>query len=144
MAAVAAAVLQSFACATVARGAGPTQEVLVTSTPAGAQVFIGNRMVGVTPVRLDLERRASRIVLRLHKDGFAPQTIPLTQSLSRWMALDLFPLNPYIGQGLSSAEQSPTKWQRAGALALAFGIDFLTGAAYQLPAAVTAVLAPIR
>ena len=110
----------------------------------GAQVFVGNRPVGVTPARLELKRRDSHIVLRLEKDGFTPQHVPVTQSFSGWMALDLFPLNPYIGQGLSSSTQNPTKGQRAGALALAFGIDVLTGAAYTLPAAVHAVLTPIR
>jgi len=116
--------------------------VLVTSVPPGARVFLGNSMVGTTPVRLDLKRRDSRIVLRLELDGFAPYGLPVAQSLSGWLALDLFPLNPYIAQGLSSAEQA--KWQRASGLALAFGIDFLTGAAYTLPAVVHAVLTPIR
>jgi hypothetical protein len=144
VAAVGIALLQSTGCATMARGPGSTQEVLVTSMPPGAHVFIGNRMVGTTPVRLDLKRRDSRIVLRLEMDGFAPYGLPVTQSISGWLALDLFPLNPYIAQGLNSAERGPTKWQRAGALALAFGVDFLTGAAYTLPAAVHAVLTPTR
>ena len=112
----------------MARGAGRTQTVAVTSAPAGAQVFIGTQMVGVTPVRLDLPRRDSRIVLRFEKEGFAPQQVPVRQSLSGWMEFDLFPLNPYIAEGLNSADQGPTKWHRAGALATAFGVDFLTGA----------------
>jgi len=144
VAAAGMAVLQSAACATMARGTGPTQVVVVTSTPSGAQVFVGSQAVGVTPVRLDLRRRDSHIVLRFEKEGFAPQRVPVTQSLSGWMAFDLFPLNPYIAQGLNSQDQSPTRWQRAGALTLAFGIDFLTGAAYTLPSVVTAVLTPIR
>ena len=144
MVAIGIAGLHSLGCATMARGAGAEQEVLVTSTPAGAHVFFGDRIVGVTPAHVDLKRRDSHIVLRLEKDGFAPQQVRVTQSFSGWMALDLFPLNPYIGQGLSSQDQNPTKVQRAGALALAFGIDFLTGAAYTLPAIVHTVLTPIR
>jgi len=136
--------LHSTACATMARGAGSTQNVLVTSAPSGAQVFIGQRPVGVTPVRLDLKRRDSRIVLRVEQDGFMPQDIPVRQSLTGWLAFDLFPLNPYIAQGLNSADQGPTKWQRAGLLTLAFGVDFLTGAAYTLPPVVHAVLSPLR
>jgi hypothetical protein len=143
VAAVGMAVLQSVGCATMARGARPTQEVLVTSAPAGAQVFLGGRTVGVTPVRLDLKRRDSHIVLRLEKEGFAPQELRVTQSMSGWLALDLFPLNPYIAQGLPSGS-GPAKWQRAGALVLAFGIDFVTGAAYTLPGAVHAVLTAVR
>lgn len=141
---VATTSLPGVGCATVVRGASRTQTVLVTSAPAGAQVFIGDQPVGVTPVRLDLKRRDSRIVLRLEKEGYVSQRLPVTQSLSGWMALDLFPLNPYIGQGLSSSEQNPTKRQRAAALAIAVGIDFLTGAAYTLPAAVHAALTPVR
>ena len=107
-------------------------------------MFIGSRVVGVTPVRLDLPRRDSRIVLRLEKEGFAAQHVPVRQSLSGWMVFDLFPLNPYICQGLNSADQCPTKTQRAGALAVTFGVDFLTGAAYTLPAVVHAALTPVR
>jgi PEGA domain len=142
MATLGVALLHSTACATMARGAGGTQEVIVTSAPAGARVFIGNTIVGLTPVRLDLKRRDNHIVLRFEKEGFEPRQIPVKQSVSGWLALDLFPLNPYICQGLNSADQCPTKWQRAGALTLAFGLDFLTGAAYTLPPAVHAVLTP--
>jgi hypothetical protein len=143
VAAVGMAALLSVGCATMARGVGPTQEVLITSAPAGAQVFLGSRILGVTPVRLDLKRRDSQIVLRLEKEGFAPEQLRVTQSMSGWLAFDLFPLNPYIAQGLPSG-RGPTKWQRAGVLALAFGIDLVTGAAYTLPGAVHAVLTPVR
>ena len=141
---VAMAALQAAACATVVRGTAATQQVLVTSAPDGAQVFIGNQPVGVTPVTLDLKRRDSHIVLRLEKEGFATQRLPVTQSLSGWMAFDLFPLNPYIEQGASSSNTHLTKKLRVGVLSLAFGIDVLTGAAYTLPAVVHAALTPIR
>ena len=141
---VALAALQAMACATVVRGTEATQPVLVTSVPEGAHVFIGSQPIGVTPVKLDLKRRDSHIVLRLEKEGFAPQRVTVTRSLSGWMALDLFALNPYIGQGVSSSAQQPTKGQRAGVIALAFAIDILTGAAYTLPTAVQVSLTPIR
>ena len=85
--------LQALACATVARGTTATQRVVVTSTPGGAQVFIGSQPLGSTPVTLNLERRDSHIVLRLEKDGYLPQRLPVKQSLSGWLALDCFPLN---------------------------------------------------
>jgi hypothetical protein len=141
---VALAALHAAACATIVRGTEPTQPVLVTSVPAGAHVFLGSQPVGVTPVTLDLKRRDSHIVLRLEKDGFAPERVPVRQSFSGWMALDLFPLNPYIGQGMSSSTQQPTKGQRAGVLALAFAIDVLSGAAYTLPAVLQVSLTPVR
>jgi len=67
--------------------------------PAGAQVLIDNRTVGVTPVRLDLKRRDSHIVLRLEKDGFAPHQLAVKQTLSGWLALDAGPLNPTSVRG---------------------------------------------
>ena len=57
----------STGCATIAHGS--KQDVMVLSDPTAANVFIGSKQVGVTPVRLTLKRR-NRTVLRFEKDGF--------------------------------------------------------------------------
>ena len=49
----------------------------VSSDPPGAQVFIGDESLGVTPVIVDLPRRERDLVLRLEKDGFVTGEVPV-------------------------------------------------------------------
>ena len=51
----------STGCATVMHGV--RQTVSVTSEPPGAEVFIGGKRAGVTPLWLNLKRRGDRVSL---------------------------------------------------------------------------------
>jgi len=70
----------STACATIIHGR--TQETAVTSEPPGAQVFIDKDLVGVTPTRILLNRRDSRVVLRFEKEGYVPENLALKRTFS--------------------------------------------------------------
>jgi len=144
------AAVWSGGCATIAHG--PRQTVTVTSEPSGAQVTVlsdpptGNRRVrskpGETPIKLELTRRESNFVVRLEKEGCLPAEVRLKRSVSGWIAGDLLPANPMNAQGLDSASDYPK--MAASGLALTFGIDFLTGAAFKLPSHVQAKLEGCR
>jgi hypothetical protein len=126
-------------CATIAHG--PHQTVTVISEPSGAQVTVlsdppkGERRIrstpGATPLKLNLMRRDPNIVVRLEKEGCLPVEVRLKRTVSGWIAADLVPANPMNAQGLDSAADYPK--MAASGLALTFGIDFLSGAAFKLP-----------
>ena len=133
-----AALLTAGACASI-RHPRP-QTVWVHSRPSGADLFIGERHVGATPVGIVPNRRARRTVLRLEKDGFAPTEVRLHRSLSRSLLGDLV----FPGAVSAAAGQEARGWEVthvfAGTLAFTLGIDFLTGAAFRFPGSVRATL----
>ena len=135
LAAVAAST--SIGCATMANGS--RQAVAVTSEPLGAHVYVNGKPAGTTPLRLDLKRRQKRTVLRVERDGFLPREIRLERTLSGWTAGNLVFANPYAGQGTSSPPKYSTQLLTT---ASGFGLDFLTGAAFQFPATVNVALEP--
>jgi hypothetical protein len=146
IAAVAAAA--STGCATLVHG--PRQTVTVRSEPSGAQVTVlsdrpgGARIVrsnpGVTPIRLRLTRRDPYIVIRIEKDGCSPAEVRLKRTISGWIASNLLFANPMAAQGLDSASDYPR--MAAQGLAVSFGIDFISGAAFKLPKTVQVTLEP--
>lgn len=127
-------------CATLAHGA--MQQVTLTSEPPGANVFVDNRNVGVTPVRVEMKRRNAHITVRFEKAGYTTAALRVTRTISRWLAADVaVSLNPMAAQGLNSVSQWPAV--AAQALGMTLGIDFLTGAAFAHPGVVHMVLVPI-
>ena len=131
-----------------APGRGTTmQEVHVSSEPAGAQVVLNGRVLGVTPTRVRLVRKNPNQVLRLLKDGYLPRDVPLKRRVSGAVAgnlpFALLALNPLSGQnGLADNPWSRSE-QAAWALtlpAIGVGVDFLTGAAYTLPSRIHVTL----
>ncbi len=74
------------------------QTVWVHSRPSGADVFVDDRHVGVTPVQLSPNRHDRRTVLRLEKDGFESEQLPIRRTLSRLLWGNLvFPALVSIG-----------------------------------------------
>jgi hypothetical protein len=140
------ALFLSTGCATVVHGS--RQTVTVTSDPSGAQVTVlsdpaaGSPVVrstpGVTPIQLRLTRRDPNIVIRLEKDGCPPAELRLKRTVSGWIAGNLLSANPFAAQGLDSA--SDYSRMAISGLAVTFGIDFLSGAAFKLPKTVHAVV----
>lgn len=128
-----------------------TQAVEVVSEPTGAQVLLAGQVVGITPVRVVLKRNGDRHVLRVVKEGYVPVDVPLKRSISGAVAgnlpFALFAWNPLSGpKGLAD-----NPWSHSQQVAYTFvfpavgvGIDFLTGAAYKLPARVEVVLEPLH
>jgi hypothetical protein len=136
-----AGALSAAGCATLAHGSH--QDVEIASEPPGASVRVGETLVGVTPARLSLERRQAHLVLRVEKEGFRPVEVPLVRKTSWWIALNVAAGGAqFANQGLSSTSQAATAAVVVGALA--FGTDYLSGAAYQLdPPRVHVVLEPL-
>jgi hypothetical protein len=83
------------------------------------------------------------IVLRFEKEGYRPAEISLKRTTSGWIALNaLAGASEFANQGLSSTGQQAGA--AAGVAAVSFGIDFLTGGAYQLdPPRVHVTLEPL-
>ena len=124
-----------------------TQIVEVISEPAGAQVLVAGRVVGTTPVRVLLKRSSTRHVLRVVKEGYAPVDVPLKRTLSGAVAgnvpFALLAWNPLSGL-------ADNRWSRGQQVVYSFvfpavgaALDFMTGAAYKLPARVKVVLEPM-
>jgi hypothetical protein len=77
-------------CATIAHGT--RQTVTITSDPSGASVTVlsktkdGGEILrstpGVTPIKLELTRGDSAIVIRVRKDGCAAVDVALKRSVS--------------------------------------------------------------
>lgn len=133
-----AACLASSGCATVINGS--TQRVAVASEPPGAQLYVNDAPVGVTPAFVDVPRRDPDLELRLEKDGYEPATLPLERSRSGWIAGNVLlagvPFNDYgVGQ-----------W--VGAMAM-YGVlgwlqDVRSGGGYKRPGLVRTSLTRIR
>ena len=95
--ALAAVVALSTGCATSMNGS--VQRVAVASDPPGAQVFIDDEPVGVTPAYLELDRRDGDLTLRLEKDCYQETVLPVPRRTSKWVAGNLLfagmPVNEY-------------------------------------------------
>ena len=95
--ALAAAAVLSTGCASMINSR--TQRVAVASDPPGAQVFIGDEPVGVTPAYLELDRRDGDLALRLEKDCYQETVLPVPRRTSKWVAGNLLlagiPINEY-------------------------------------------------
>lgn len=67
-------------CATMSRK--PEQRIPVTSSPAGATVFVNGMREGITPVEISLPRKIKNRVIRIESAGYDPVEIRLKRSLS--------------------------------------------------------------
>lgn len=133
-----AACIFSSGCATAINGT--TQRVAVASDPPGAQVYVNDAPVGVTPAFVDVPRRDSDLQLRLEKEGYEPTVLPLERSRSGWLAGNV------LFAGVPINEYTLEMW--VGAMAM-YGVlgslwDAKSGGAYKRLGLVRARLAPIR
>jgi uncharacterized protein YceK len=69
-------------CATIMHGG--SQPVGISSNPTGAQVFVDNQVMGVTPVTATLSRKDHHTV-RVEMPGYAPYEMKLTRGMSGWV-----------------------------------------------------------
>ncbi len=81
--ALAGAVALSTGCATSMNSS--MQRVAVASDPPGAQVFIDDEAVGVTPAYLELDRRDGDLALRFEKDCYQETVLPVPRRTSKWV-----------------------------------------------------------
>lgn len=63
---------------------GSSQDVVISSYPAGAKVTINGEEKGVTPTAVKLSRDNDYVV-QLTKEGYKPYAARLEQSLSGWV-----------------------------------------------------------
>jgi hypothetical protein len=78
---LAAVMLPCVGCASVTRGT--TENISIATTPAGATAEISGLEIPtacVTPCVVQAKRNAD-IIVTINKDGFEPQTIPLTKEV---------------------------------------------------------------
>lgn len=123
-----AIVLALSGCASIFNG--KSQSVVVNSVPEGASASITNRAgekvyAGTTPVTLTLNRgagyfKAETYTVNFAKEGFAPQQVTISGTLSGWYIGNLL-LGGFVGMVI---------------------VDPLTGGMYTLPETVSAELQP--
>lgn len=77
-----AALMTLTGCATIINGT--TQEIAITSEPAGARVVVNGFERGSTPIVLKLERDET-YVMTIKKDGFEDSSLSLNKSVSGWV-----------------------------------------------------------
>ena len=75
------ALMTSFGCASIITGT--SQELTVTSTPAGAKAYLDGRVLGTTPFTTHVDRE-SKAVLEIQKDGYRTVRLPLQAGLNPW------------------------------------------------------------
>ncbi len=85
------AVLAAGGSATIIKGT--SQPVTITTTPPGAQVFIDNLPVGVSPLTVSVKHAEHTVSATL--PGYAPGYARLTTGFSGWTIL-AFPLGTVI------------------------------------------------
>ncbi len=121
--------LPLLACATIVQGR--TQRIAINSVPPGAQIFVGNDLVGITPAEVNFKRRRRVVNLRFEKEGYRPVAATLKRVASGWLVGDAaWSGIQFANQGVVSESQRLTAV--AGVAAVTFGIDFATGSAYKL------------
>ena len=132
--AFAAAAVLSSGCATTINGS--TQLVAVASDPPGARVFIGDRAVGVTPTRLELNRGARDLALRFEKDCYRDVVLPVPRRTSQWVAGNA------LFAGIPINEYTWGPWLAAMAFYTTVGalMDWRSGGAFTFPDLVRATL----
>lgn len=87
LAIAAAAVLMLSGCATVFKG--NDQAVNFQSEPAGAEVYIDGKLMGMTPVTLKLRKNAYDSIM-IKKDGYQTQTGVLEKKYDGVALINIF------------------------------------------------------
>jgi hypothetical protein len=65
-------------------------QVRISSTPAGARVYVNGDFVGVTPVKLSLKNDNQFYTIEFRKDGYQPGTYRLGKHIGGgWFVLDM-------------------------------------------------------
>lgn len=68
-------------CATIV--SGKQQSVSFSSTPDGATVSVDGRILGKTPMTINLERKSGQNIT-FEKEGYAPRSMPLATTMNSW------------------------------------------------------------
>ena len=143
---VVAVAVASSGCLTLYGGV--RQPIIVSSSPAGAQVSLDGEPVGAAPVEVAVDRSSEPTFL-VESDGFEPTALRLRRRLNPWIAVDLavgalafYATGAALIGGGEGDLSSPLTLLAVLAGAAPALVDFNSGAAYALPRRVHAVLRP--
>jgi hypothetical protein len=64
--------------------------MMVTSNPLGAQVFLNNQPVGVTPIQVQVSNPTKTNTITLQQKGYHTTTVPVATSFQGVGALNIF------------------------------------------------------
>jgi hypothetical protein len=124
-----------------------TQQVEVTSEPAGAILRVNGAVAGVTPTTITVRRKHAAEILSFEKEEYRRLEIPLRgrSSAAVWgnLAFAALALNPMSGPNGLADNPWSRRQQVTFALilpAIGAGVDALSGAAYAAPSRVHVVL----
>jgi len=107
-------------------------------------VLVDGHPRGVTPVTVEVSRRERRTGICLEKDGFVSEELALERRLSRWLLADT--AYAVLAGAAAPGEGWPTSriGRVAGVLGFVLGLEYLTGAAFRLPKAITVEMQPVE
>jgi hypothetical protein len=147
--------LSLFSCATVTRGTH--EDISINSSPAGANATLtctkGETKSGVTPLTITMRRSAGECSLKISKEGYAEETVPIEEGMNGrfWGNFGFLPLVPFgvvsYAGGLGYSQPNNTRRQQ-GSLMIAGGlvpwiVDLGSGALHEhAPHRVDLVLKP--
>jgi hypothetical protein len=98
--------LLSAGCATLSNGR--SQTVQIASVPSGANVYVDDAAIGVTPARVALPRKQRRVVIRVEREGYAAEQITFQRVRSRWILGNLLlGATQLFNQGFTRAWEGP-------------------------------------
>ncbi len=81
------ALFLSMGCATVMKGG--SQDIIIDSSPQGAQVFVDGGIMGKTPLTLNLKKNTYDNIM-VKKEGYKTQNVPLEKSFDGVAVLNIF------------------------------------------------------
>ena len=120
----------------------------MSSSPAGALVFLDGQPVGAAPVEVAVDRGSEPTFL-VESDGFEPTTLRLRRRVNPWIAVDVavgalafYATGAALLGGSEGDLSSPLTLLAVLAGAAPALVDFNSGAAYAFPRRVHAVLRP--
>lgn len=143
-------VTQLSGCASIINGT--SQKVSINSEPVGADVYVDQRLMGQTPLTVQLKRNQLHYVY-LVKEGFEPELIRLDSTFDPKLALGVIP-GACMGAGFGFMTLCSPACATTAQVALAGGVGFILGVgvnfaadcmiggAYKLPPGVYAPLKP--
>ena len=111
----------ALSCATIMNGT--RQEIPVSSQPVGADVYLNGQLMGKTPLKLDVKRRQSAVLIKIALEGYESHQVVLSPSIfgSGWVWGNLL----FVGLGAI--------------------VDAITGAGYkQTPSEVHGILRRVK
>lgn len=105
--AAAAAVIMAAGCASIVTG--NTQNITISSDPAGASIILNGAEMAKTPATIDVPRKSGGLTFQIKKDGYKPMSVTTTTALEPWFFGNIV-LGGLIGSTTDAASGSVVRY----------------------------------